>query len=66
MLSSILETLGTVTTDGRLELDQKVTLYPSRVKVRVESVEVPAPRRRRWLSWLIGRGRSWKRQDAGS
>jgi hypothetical protein len=40
---TILETLGTVTPDGTLELDQKVTVTPGRVRVRVESVEPPAP-----------------------
>jgi hypothetical protein len=38
---TILETLGTVRADGTLELDQKVTVPPGRVKVRVESVETP-------------------------
>jgi hypothetical protein len=41
MATSILETLGTVLPDGTLELDQKVTVAPGRVKVRVESVEAP-------------------------
>ncbi len=43
MATTILETLGTVRPDGTLDLDQKVTVVPGRVKVRVESVEVPAP-----------------------
>ena len=38
-----LEVLGTVRPDGTLELDQKLTVPPGRVKVRVESVETPAP-----------------------
>jgi hypothetical protein len=42
MALTILETLGTVRPDGTLELDQKVTVPPGRVKVRVESVEPPA------------------------
>jgi hypothetical protein len=37
-----LEVLGTVRPDGTLELDQKLTVAPGRVKVRVESIEVPA------------------------
>ena len=41
MATTILETLGTVRPDGTLELDQKVTVLPGRVKVRVESVEQP-------------------------
>lgn len=36
------DVLGTVQPDGTLQLDQKLTLPPGRVKVRVESVEVPA------------------------
>ncbi len=43
MPPTILETLGTVRSDGTLELDQKVNVPPGRVKVRVESVEVPPP-----------------------
>ena len=43
MATTILETLGTVRPDGTLDLDQKVTVAPGRVKVRVESVEPPAP-----------------------
>ncbi|MCU0881027.1 MAG: hypothetical protein MUF06_24930 [Pirellulaceae bacterium] len=43
MATTILELLGTVRSDGTLELDQKVTFAPGRVKVRVESVELPAP-----------------------
>jgi hypothetical protein len=42
MATNILETLGTVTPDGKLKLDQKVTITPGRVKVRVESVGAPA------------------------
>jgi hypothetical protein len=41
MATTIVETLGTVTPDGRLELDQRVTVPPGRVKVRLESVEGP-------------------------
>ncbi len=43
MATTIVETLGTVRPDGTLELDQKVTVPPGRVKVRVESVEPPLP-----------------------
>ena len=43
MATTILETLGTVSADGTLRLDQKVTVTPGRVKVRVESVEPPVP-----------------------
>ncbi len=43
MATTVLETLGTVTADGTLKLDQKVTVSPGRVKVRLESVEPPAP-----------------------
>ncbi len=39
MATTILETLGTIRSDGTLELDQKLTVGPGRVKVRVESVE---------------------------
>jgi hypothetical protein len=41
--TTIIETLGTVRPDGTLELDQKVTVPPGRIKVRLESVEVPVP-----------------------
>jgi hypothetical protein len=42
MLMSVptLELLGTVRPDGTLELDQKLTVPPGRVKVRVESTDV--------------------------
>ena len=43
MATTILETLGTVTADGTLELDQKLTVAVGRVKVRVESVETAVP-----------------------
>src|SRR5439155_8928289 len=43
MSATSLEVLGTVRPDGTLELDQKLTVPPGRVKVRVESVETPAP-----------------------
>jgi len=42
MTATSLEVLGTVRADGTLELDQKLTIPPGRVKVRVESVEAPA------------------------
>ena len=37
MATTMLETLGTVRTDGTLDLDQRVTIPPGRVKVRLES-----------------------------
>lgn len=43
MATTILEMLGIVRPDGTLELDQKLAVPPGRVKVRVESVEVPVP-----------------------
>jgi hypothetical protein len=42
MATTSLEVLGTVHADGTLELDQKLTVPPGRVKVRVESVEPTA------------------------
>src|SRR4051812_19544587 len=42
-MSASNDVLGTVGPDGTLQLDQKLTLPPGRVKVRVESVEVSAP-----------------------
>jgi hypothetical protein len=43
MATTILETFGVIRPDGTLELDEKMTVPPGRVKVRVESVEPPAP-----------------------
>lgn len=43
MSITVLEMLGTIRPDGTLDLDQKVTVAPGRVKVRVESVESAAP-----------------------
>jgi hypothetical protein len=43
MATTILEMLGTVRSDGTLDLDHKVTVAPGRVKIRVESVESPVP-----------------------
>ena len=37
--TAILETFGMVRPDGTLELDQKLTVPPGRVKVRVEPVK---------------------------
>jgi hypothetical protein len=37
------ELLGTVRPDGTLELAGKLTVPPGRVRVRVESLEPPAP-----------------------
>jgi len=42
MPNTSLEVLGTVRADGTLDLDQKLSVPPGRVKVRVESVETPA------------------------
>jgi hypothetical protein len=42
MASTVLETLGTVTPDGTLKLDEQLKLVPGRVKVRVESMAPPA------------------------
>jgi hypothetical protein len=42
MAGIILETSGIVRPDGTLQLDQKLTVPPGRVKVRVESLETPA------------------------
>jgi len=39
MTSTVVETSGTVHADGRLELDEKVTIPPGKVKVTVESME---------------------------
>jgi hypothetical protein len=38
----ILETFGVVRADGTLELDQKLTIPPGRVKVRVEPAGIHA------------------------
>jgi hypothetical protein len=38
MVSTIFEVLGTVGVDGTLALDEKLTVPPGRVKVRVEPV----------------------------
>jgi hypothetical protein len=43
MTTASIEMLGTVRPDGSLELDQKVTLPPGRVKVRLEAVKSPEP-----------------------
>jgi hypothetical protein len=41
MAAAIVEMSGIVRPDGTLELDQKLTVPPGRVKVRVEPVETP-------------------------
>jgi hypothetical protein len=41
MTVASIEVLGTVRPDGMLELDQKVTLPPGRVKVWLEPIEPP-------------------------
>jgi hypothetical protein len=43
MATTSLEVMGSVRPDGTLELDQKLSVPPGRVKVRVESVEPPSP-----------------------
>ena len=43
MATTVLEMLGTVRSDGTLDLDHKVPVPPGRVRVRVEPVESPAP-----------------------
>jgi len=43
MATTVLEMLGTVRSDGTLDLDHKVPVPPGRVRVRVETVELPAP-----------------------
>jgi hypothetical protein len=40
-MNTVLETFGTVRADGTLELEQKLAVPPGRVKVRVESLELP-------------------------
>lgn len=42
-MSTTTEVLGTVRSDGSLQLDQKLTVPPGRVRVRVEPVEMPIP-----------------------
>jgi|ERR1043165_2041316 hypothetical protein len=39
MTTTLVETSGTVHADGSLELDEKVTIPPGKVKVRLESVD---------------------------
>jgi hypothetical protein len=39
MTTTFVETSGTVRGDGSLELDEKITVPPGKVKVRVESVD---------------------------
>ena len=41
MSATSLEVLGTVRPEGTLELDEKLTVPPGRVRVRVESVRAP-------------------------
>ena len=57
-----LELLGTVRPDGTLELDQKLTVPPGRVKVRVESADVTyAPDAEERFRDLV---RQWKEATA--
>ena len=64
MATTILETFGTVTADGTLTLDQKVTVAAGRVKVRVESVE-PAAVPKETLVEFVARTRG-EMEAAGS
>lgn len=41
MTTTILETFGTVHSDGTLVMDEKLNVAPGRVKVRVEAIELP-------------------------
>lgn len=41
MATTVLETYGVIRADGTLELEQKLSGLPGRVKVRVESIETP-------------------------
>ncbi len=41
MATTVFETYGVVRPDGTLELEQKLSGLPGRVKVRVESMDVP-------------------------
>jgi hypothetical protein len=40
-MTTVFETLGIIRSDGTLELDEKPAGPPGRVRVRVESIEVP-------------------------
>jgi hypothetical protein len=51
------EVLGTVHPDGSLQLDQKLTVPPGRVRVQLEPVELPTPPAER-LSDFIDRARA--------
>ncbi len=42
MATTILETFGTVRSDGTLVMDEKLTVAPGRVKVRVETMNIPS------------------------
>jgi hypothetical protein len=42
MSAPVMDVLGTVHADGTLELDQKLSVPPGRVRVRVEPMETPA------------------------
>ncbi len=43
MATTVVEMLGTVRSDGTLDLDHKVPVPPGRVRVPVEPVESPVP-----------------------
>ena|SRR5438876_1134155 len=51
------EVLGTVRPDGTLELDQKLSMPPGRVKVRVEPMEAPAVKPGETLVEYVDRAR---------
>ena len=57
MATTVIETSGMVRADGTLELDQKVTVPPGRVKVRVESVDAASSSPQARFRALV---RQWK------
>jgi hypothetical protein len=61
MAMSSLEVLGTIRADGSLELDEKLSLPPGRVKVRVEPTPAteakPAEGLVEFVDWKIWIGR---------
>jgi hypothetical protein len=57
MPTSIVETSGTVRADGTLELDQRVSVPPGKVKVRLETLEAAGASREERFRQLT---RQWK------
>lgn len=55
-MTTIHETFGVVRPDGTLEVEQKLEVPPGRVKVRVESIEVP-PKPQESLVEFVDRSR---------